>query len=40
VPKTRRQLGNNEDTAKIAIDVRLVRKHLEQLNIYKLGVPS
>lgn len=39
MPKTRRQLGNNEDTAKIAIDARQVRKHSEQLNIYKLGVP-
>lgn len=39
MPKNRRQLGSNEDTVKIAIDVRLVRKHLEQLNIYKLGVP-
>lgn len=38
-PETRRQLGSNEDAAKIAIDVRLVRKHLEQLNIYKLEVP-
>lgn len=37
--KTRRQLGSNEDTAKIAIDVRLVRKHLEQRNVYKLGIP-
>lgn len=39
MPKTRRQLGNNEDSAQIAIEARLVRKHLEQLNIYKLGVP-
>lgn len=34
-PKNSGQLGSNEDTAKIAIDERLVRKYLEQLNIYK-----
>lgn len=34
-PKNSGQLGSNEDAAKVAIDEGLIRKHLEQLNIYK-----